>query len=47
MIADLKKVRDKFLKSRLEAINNELEREIEKLDRCRSHLERLVNESNE
>lgn len=47
LIADLKKVRDKFLKSRLEAINNELEREIEKLDRCRSHLERLVNESNE
>lgn len=47
LIADLKKVRDKFLKSRLEAINSELEREIEKLDRCQSHLKRLVNENNE
>ena len=47
LIADLKKVRDKFLKSRIETINNELEREIEKLERCQSHLERLINESNE
>lgn len=47
LIADLKKVRDKFLKSRLEAINNELEREIEKLDSCQTYLERLIAESNE